>query len=283
MKINIPAKTFLVGEYSVLLGGAALGLATSPCFEVEYGDSEFCELHPDSAAARYLKQMDKKPKFKITDPYIGGFGRSTAEYLAAITLDDEQTSSKFHDIFKKYKTFHSGSGVDLAFQYFGMVCLADPIISFYQTFSWHFDHLDFFTISTGLKIKTHEHLANLDLAKLADLPKMSNKIVQSYVENREELFLSLMKDWCEKLKQYGLTHENSLKMKYKLESFEPIKLVKPCGALGADVLLVFFDKDEKKIVQNYLLENNYKIAAHSSNLTQGFFSSCADYRRENVD
>jgi mevalonate kinase len=32
--VSIPGKTFLVGEYSVLVGGEALGLATAPCFKL---------------------------------------------------------------------------------------------------------------------------------------------------------------------------------------------------------------------------------------------------------
>ena len=43
MKYLIPGKTFLLGEYSALVGGSVLGLATAPGFSVSYSsvmDSE---------------------------------------------------------------------------------------------------------------------------------------------------------------------------------------------------------------------------------------------------
>ena len=36
MKLAIPGKTFLVGEYAVLVGGKALGVATEPYFEADF-------------------------------------------------------------------------------------------------------------------------------------------------------------------------------------------------------------------------------------------------------
>ncbi len=55
MKFFIPGKTFLVGEYAVLLGGAALGLATKPYFELTEADDEKRgnDFHSDSPAGRY--------------------------------------------------------------------------------------------------------------------------------------------------------------------------------------------------------------------------------------
>ena len=62
MKFFIPGKTFLVGEYAVLLGGAALGLATKPYFELTETEADEAadEFHPDSPAGRYLKPENKK-------------------------------------------------------------------------------------------------------------------------------------------------------------------------------------------------------------------------------
>lgn len=279
MKLNVPGKTFLVGEYSVLLGGSALGLLTKPCFKITYDQGPGLDFHNESPAGMYLRKHNKSVLASMKDPYIsGGFGRSTAEYWTVAAPDLIKTKQAFHMISAEYKSLHSGSGVDLAFQYFGQVCLADPLIQFYQTFNWHFQNLDFYIISTGLKIKTHEHLKNLSLNSLRDLPALSNKITKVFSENKEFEFLALMKDWCKALEALGLTHNNSLEMKARLETFEPIKLAKPCGALGADVIIVFFAKSHKESVRNFLLQNKYNIQAHSSDLIEGVSSQLDKFR-----
>lgn len=299
MKINIPGKTFLVGEYSVLMGGSALGIATKPFFEIIYNsaisDRTIADpplvFHPASAAGLYLKKYSKSiqpPFITIKDPYpLGGFGRSTAEYFAVAIPELLKKESTFYDIFAEYKSLHSGSGADLAFQYFGKICLADPSLQFYQTFNWHFENLDFFILSTGLKISTHEHLSeiknNKKLDSLRDLPVLSNKITRVFSENREFEFLALMKEWCKLLNFHGLTHTHSLEMKAQLESFDSIKLAKPCGALGADVMIIFFAKTHQETVKNHLLQNKFHIQAHSSDLSAGVASQIQNQQQGLVD
>ncbi len=285
MKFEVPGKTYLVGEYSVLLGGSAIGLATNPCFEINYDPNskknEQVQFHPESPAALYLAQYQKTIRATIKDPYIqGGFGRSTAEYWSAIVPDLLKKELSFNDILTEYKKLHSGSGIDLAFQYFGNICLADPLIQFYQTFNWHFENLDFFIISTGKKIATHDHLKNLDLKILKDLPVLSNRITQVFAENKEFEFLSLMKQWCAKLQELGLTHPNSIELRGLLESCDSIKLAKPSGALGADVIIVFFAKSHRETVKNFLFQNNIQMQAHSNDLAIGISSQLDALRAE---
>ena len=283
MKFNVPGKTYLVGEYSVLLGGSAIGLATNPCFEIEYDSKteEQVGFHSESPAARYLALHKKSIVVSIKDPYLnGGFGRSTAEYWSAVVPDLLKQEQNFVSILAEYKSNHLGSGIDLAFQYFGHICLADPLIQFYQTFNWHFENLDFFVISTKMKIATHEHLKNLDLASLKDLPTLSNRITQVFAENKEFEFLSLMKQWCSLLQERGLTHPNSIELKRLLESCESIKLAKPCGALGADVIIVFFAKSHRETVKNFLFQNNIQMHAHSTDLAPGISSQLGGLKTE---
>lgn len=276
MKLEVPGKTYLFGEYSVLLGGAAIGLATQPCFQINYQPPTpaaapgLIQFHPESPAARYLEKHKKSVAATLQDPYLlGGFGRSTAEYWAVLIPDLLTNPRDFHALLAEYKSLHQGSGIDLAFQYFGSVCLADPTHGFFQTFSWHFENLDFFVLSTGKKIATHEHLKTLDLDSLKDLPALSEKLTHVYAENKEFEFLSLMKQWCALLMEHKLIHPDSLELKARLESFESIKLAKPCGALGADVILVFFAKSQKESVKNFLYQNDFLIQAHSSDLAPG--------------
>lgn len=302
MNFQIPGKTFLVGEYSVLLGGAALGLATRPYFDYQIFEEtqlsseiklQLTTFHPESPAGLYLKKNGQPQYIIFKDQYqmhgaIGGFGRSTAEYFAAITSDLLVNKKTFFQILNEYKALHQHklippSGMDLAFQFFGQITLADSTHQFYQTLNWNFLNLDFYLISTGMKISTHDHLSQLDINKLADLLPISDAAIKAFQENNEMRFLEAMKNWCKKLVEKSLTHVNSLKMIHHLEKNSEIYLVKPCGALGADVLLVFFDKKNKKSVEQILLNNQYQIQAHSSDLTNGLSAQLRSYWSQNVD
>lgn len=121
MKIKIPSKTFLWGEYSALIGGSAGVLTSGPDFQLSiecitkqehFADSEILNsknriskdfdlstfkyakdlFHPDSPAGLLLKEsrnVDELPLwFNFSDPYDhkGGFGRSTAEFISMYIL-----------------------------------------------------------------------------------------------------------------------------------------------------------------------------------------------------
>ena len=294
MKFFVPGKTFLVGEYAVLLGGASLGLATKPYFEFDYlqdvadADLDLKRLkteksfHPDSPAGMLVKKHNLKLKFYFKNHYLeqgvlGGFGASTAEYLIALTPLLLNCKKSFFDILNEYKDLHVAqnvkpSGNDLAFQYFGQVTLADSALNFYQNFDWIFTNLDFCVISTGQKVPTHQHLADLDLTRLQDLPALSHQITKVYAENKPDDFIGLMREWCDKLEEKNLTHLHSLHLRKQLEKNENILLVKPCGALGADVMLVFFKRRDGEAVLQYLNEQKIQVMAGSDELSHGFVS-----------
>lgn len=292
LNFKIPGKTFLAGEYAVLLGGPALGLATSPCFEFSVDRDRATSFHPDSPAGKYLSHKNDRSEIYFKDPYTaldvrGGFGRSTAEYLAAITPELLQKKSGVFDILKEYKDLHKGqkvqpSGMDLVFQWLGGVTLADQKLQLYQNFQWNFSNLDFCLIYSGIKVPTHDHLATLDLAQLTELPQLSSLLCSLYSQNNEAEFLYQLGQWCELLKSKNLTHPHSLEIRQMLEASGIIKLVKPCGALGADVLIAFFDRTDNNQVRNLLSEKKYKVVAGSADLAPGLASQLRPYWSQNV-
>lgn len=314
LSFKIPGKTFLAGEYAVLLGGSALGLATSPCFEFtvnrnsasskNYGSNTdnassqdnavFSDtvFHADSPAGKYLTRHSSSSSIQFRDPYSamdvrGGFGRSTAEYLAVITPALLQKKTSVFDILQDYKNLHADqkikpSGIDLVFQCLGGVTSVDQQLQLFQNFEWNFLNLDFCLIYSGIKVPTHEHLASLDLNKLSELPKLSAMLCSLYSKNNEAEFLYQMGQWCELLKSKNLTHPHSLEIRQLLESTGVIKLVKPCGALGADVLIAFFDRVDRKQVRQLLFEKNYKVVAGADDLEAGLISQLRPYWSQNV-
>lgn len=307
MKLLIPGKTFLVGEYAVLLGGTALGLATRPYFEFDFLDpleksnplsdvSDFLNeqsFHPDSPAGLYLSSHPQKLLFRFRDHYqaqnvTGGFGRSTAEYLAAQAQDLIRKKKSFFDILSEYRALHSEklikpSGIDLAFQFFGSVTLADQTLGFYQNFDWQFQSVEFLAVATGLKVQTHQHLAELDLKRLENLPDLSNRIATLYSENKPVEFIEALSEWCERLNENHLTHLNSLHLKQHLEKHQEVILVKPCGALGADVVLVFFKPEHRLHIREVLDQLKLKSLAGPDDLAAGFVTQLRHFWSDHVD
>ena len=96
LKIEIPSKTFLWGEYAALEGGCAGVVCTKPHFifcSQEDETKEFSKkvnfesfkVHPQSPSGIFLTQEKKSlPSTYFQDPFYGagGFGRSTAEFLS---------------------------------------------------------------------------------------------------------------------------------------------------------------------------------------------------------
>src|SRR4051812_39210067 len=84
MKWQIPAKTFLIGEYAALVGHSAILLTTTPCFELSLEPSEKNFIHPESPAGLWLKKQEANIKLTWKDPYQGqgGLGASSAQFLS---------------------------------------------------------------------------------------------------------------------------------------------------------------------------------------------------------
>ena len=316
MNIRIPGKTFLVGEYSVLLGGPALGLATQPTFDFQIikskpvstsSTTETSQLvssvllpfkvHCESPAGMYVRQhadffssCNLQNDFFVFDEVIfsnsylqqgvvGGFGQSTAEYLLVWYIKNNQSPKKenflFADIRKEYRDLHVNktmkpSGIDLAFQYYGHVCLAKPDEEIYQNMIWPFANLDFYIISTGLKVPTHQHLSDLNKNQLESLPQLSNEVIQTFLKKDQSAFLEMMDRWVKSLQEKNLTHPHSIEIIKNLESVPSIELAKPCGALGADVIIVFFLQSQKQRVREILQKMKLNIIAEVGDLCKGF-------------
>jgi len=292
MNYRVPGKTFLVGEYSVLLGGAALGVATKPYFEFNF-QKEFnlfpsFQIHAESPAGLYLRahQVDQQIQQQVAflNPYLsqgvlGGFGQSTAEYLAVYAnLNQGENLNSFDQIREEYQSLHRNkknppSGVDLAFQYYGEVCLARPAEKNYQSGRWPFLDLDFFLVATGVKVATHQHLLELDLDELTLLPEQSEKVIEAFLQKKSSRFVDELKNWVHLLHTKKLTHSYSVDLRMQIEKNKKVLSVKPCGALGADVLLVLFESGDQEEVKKSLSALPLQIVARADDLCEGFYKN----------
>lgn len=277
---SVPGKTFLVGEYAVLAGGSCLGLGTNPSFSIvlNFAKQTF---HPDSPAGLYLRK-NNLPNFShnFINPYgVGGFGASTAEFIFSY-FSNPQASKKLEDIFAAYLGLYSDrkeqkpSGADLVTQLIGGLSHIDlsggaPKV---QRLAWNFKDLDFLIYSTGLKVKTHEHLASLDRKICDGLVKPCEDVIAAFKTNESYTFKNALASWSKKLEQLNLTASEALELKSHLESHIPGLLVKPCGALGADVIVIVVAKEQKQSVLSQIEALQIKgltFQADSSHLANG--------------
>ena len=280
LKFNIPGKTFLVGEYAVLAGGSCLGLGTRPGFSIQPNPNGQ-KFHPDSPAGLYL-QKHKLENFShdFKNPYgVGGFGASTAEFIFSY-YSNAQSSKNVEDIFNSYLDLYSDrkeqkpSGADLLTQLAGGISRIDlsspvPIV---EKLNWNFKDLELLVYSTGLKVKTHEHLAGLDRKVCGSLVKPSQDVVSAFKTNDSRTFTQALSEWSDKLQQLGLAAAEVTELKRHLQSQIPGILVKPCGALGADVIVILCSKVAKQHVleQIELLDiKGLHFQADSSQLANG--------------
>lgn len=280
LKFSVPGKTFLVGEYAVLAGGSCLGLGTSPSFSI-IPNANGNPFHPESPAGRYLhKKSIENFAHDFINPYgVGGFGASTAEFIFSYYANPNAVK-KISDVFENYLGLYADhkeqkpSGADLITQLIGGISHIDLSTSVpkFEKLSWDFSDLEFLLFSTGLKVKTHEHLAELDRRICDDLVKPSLEVIDAFKTNDGQTFTESLSAWSKKLEHLGLTAKPVVELKQLLEQRIPDILVKPCGALGADVIAILCSKARKKHVleQIQLLNiSGLSFKADSSHLTNG--------------
>ena len=285
MTLIIPGKTFLAGEYAVLVGGKALGVATKPCFETDFNLDELTVVHENSAAGLFLKSLGSSrsaiKSFK-NNAEVAGFGKSTAEFIAMWFHHHEAhlqaTPTFIKKIFHEYRGLFDQtselisikpSGADLMIQLLGQITYFDPEITSSKSLNWVFPEIDFDIISTGIKVPTHDHLAALNLKNLEPLTRPVDEILVTYFSVQPEAFLDSLKDWSLKLMDLNLQHHQAFALKQLLEKCPEILLAKPNGALGADTLTVFYRPEHKNQVRKYFQKNQVHHVTGLENLAKG--------------
>ncbi len=269
---TIPCKTFLVGEYAVLDGGEALGIATGPGFVLS---SDLMNYHPDSAVSLYLGQTQFS---RVQSIAPGGFGKSTAEFIFAYLQKVE--FPKFELILSDYlRLFDQSpkqrpSGADVVIQCLGGISHIASDKNKSHRIGWPFPDLGFLLVSTGLKIATHQHLKELDRSLIKHLPTLSLSVIEAFKKADQELFFKTLNNWKKALEQKGLTHPEVLKLMENLRQNIATQvtsefIIKQCGAFGADVMIIIFEKNKKDDITKILKRNGLSIVATENDLMDG--------------
>ena len=288
--LSVPGKTFLAGEYLALKAGPVLVFASQPRFElrVQKGQGALEGIHLDSPAGQLVKaHQDYFSGFdlKFIDPYQGkgGFGASTAQFLTVYAmyswkdsvLHEPQKLLDIKSLLDTYQKFawngqgYPPSGADLVGQLKGGWTLFDKGMGKVSSLSWTLADLDMVLVHTGNKLATHEHLRGLAEFPEKGLREVFEKIQEGLLEGKSEVFVGGVNSYAEALESLGLTCEPTLKLLAELRKVPGVKAVKGCGALGVDVVLIIFARNERKSLEQYLASQNLAVTTSRSQMSEG--------------
>lgn len=288
---QIPGKTFLLGEYAVLNSAPALVFCHEPYFEFEVRDQlspGFSKwdvfFHPESPAGIYSRQLDlhKYNLFIKCDHQYGhgGFGLSTAEFLVAYQIgqmvrgksrgeefivDDLQLETDHQQLLLAYwsifdsSTKKRPSGADLQAQSRGGFCYVDQKQGILQNFPWLFDDLSVIVVPTGNKLKTHEHLNQLENLNFSSLIAMTSQLNHVFAKADSAQLITLVNEYGVALAQMGLLTPYSSQLMEDLRSIHGVHAIKGCGAMGADSILMIVSSQQKKIIQDELRRRDLRF------------------------
>ena len=276
LQINIPTKTFVLGEYAVLLGQPALMLAHEPFFSVTvnriHSDAPVhSSFHPESPAGRWV--TEHRDAFQglcldLSDPLggIGGLGRSSAEFIgvwwALHQLNDLSESIELKQLYMDYlncsKT--SGqfqpSGVDVLTQCVGGGLLSAQVKSSpsfkniqVHPLEWPFDSMKIMLMHTQTHCSTAEHVATLTKIP-QELSDSTHQGIQAIKDKSQSKFLSAIESFVHAQALASLITPDALNWIDQISALEGVYGVKGCGALGSDVMILFYNPQfEFKLMQ----------------------------------
>ncbi len=258
-EIEIPSKTFLLGEYAVLSGSPATLVATKPHFVLKVGAGQGLAsgFHPESAAGLFVREhrpMFSRLDMEFFDPHEGkgGFGASSAQYLAVWALwallqgSSFDLATAFSD-FKKILALKKdpSSGADFLCQAVGgaPILEVDPLAVLRG--SWKFQDMGFAIFRTGVKVQTHEHLIAAELPKNPEFHEVCVQSLAAFKEGIADEWIENVRRYAKLLKDQGLVAGSTRTLLSRIEDVRGVLFAKGSGSLGADTIVVYMKPDER--------------------------------------
>jgi mevalonate kinase len=288
---SVPSKTFIIGEYLVLSDGRALIAGTLPefTFIIENKKSGQTSLfHPKSAAGRFIdkyRSTFSNVEFTFNDPHsgLGGFGASSAQYIAAylakasLSLDCEQKTKKLSviDAWCEYAELFSEerctkpSGSDVVGQFAGGLSEVSLNPFSLEKHQWSFKDFGFFLLATGNKLNTHEHLSEVKKINFSVLRKSFDLAIVSLRRGEIEAFIEAINEYRAKLLEEKLMAKETETLINKLLELKSVRAIKGCGAMGIDVLFVVFPKNERDNLRTQCESLGLRVVADENAFADG--------------
>lgn len=292
LKLSVPAKNFILGEYAVLDRGTALLFTHSPRFmlSVTKGNPQLSGIHSASPAGLFYQQhFDLFSDYHILfiDPYhgIGGLGASSAQFVLLYAFYNHLQDNNFslEEMLETYREFAwSGqgfppSGADVVAQAMGDLLSWNPSKKEITSLAWPFEDLSFHFIHTKHKVSTHEHLHNLQLDfSLSELKKTVKLALKAFTQKDSANFCNAINTYANLLGAYNLTAGNTLRLLYELQKLPEVKAAKGCGALGSDVLFVVTPREHVTTIKNWAQDQKLLYLSNESDASTGLLIEIAD-------
>ncbi len=277
---NIPAKTFMMGEYAILQQHPAIGIATPPLFACVLDANKVnpsADFHPQSPAGRYLARCPARCAAQCLNPHqLGGLGQSSAAFLTAwLAHHHPNMHGDFNAIMDAFHASVDGtpyrpSGMDVATQLLGEVTLFDG--QTFQSMSWPFKDVGIGLWHTGITLPTHDHLKTLrDVPN--ELGVLAKASLSAFCQHHAPAFIETIKDYQMTLHAAGLQADHIEPLLNHLQKHPNILACKGCGAMGSDVVLALFDWHAKDDILQHVAKRKLRPLFVGQQLAHGLLQN----------
>ncbi|WP_131783193.1 mevalonate kinase family protein [Legionella gresilensis] len=281
MKWQIPAKTFLVGEYAALIDAPAIILTTEPNFELTIKENVSSLIHSNSPAGRFwCEQGQSLNQLEWVDPYHGkgGLGASSAQFIGAYLADchlkgDLPRDEKLLNNYYQYAWHGQGvkpSGYDVIAQsQHGCVYINNSNKTI-CCFDWVFKDISFILLHTGNKLATHSHLESAQLLPgFVNLKSIVKQAENAFKVSDSEKLIDAIDAYQRALTELYLVAPTTLEFLKQFKTNKDILAAKGCGALGMDILLLIVSSHKLNTLVDNLRKEQWLVLATSQDLFQG--------------
>jgi mevalonate kinase len=282
MRLQIPAKTFLLGEYAAIAGASAIILTTTPCFELAFAEDEKMHgIHPDSPAGQWwAHHRISSQGLSWRDPYqgIGGLGASSAQFLGAYLascslLHVDPNQKALLDAYYQCSWRGEGlrpSGYDVLAQSQNQCVYINHEQQIMKSYQWPFKDISFLLLHSGQKLATHYHLQNMRLPNsINQLTATVELAHQAFEQVDSEKLVEAVSCYEQQLASLGLVAPHSQEHIRNFNSQPEVLAAKGCGALGADVLLLIVPSTCLKSKAKNLADEGWTVLATNNDLYAG--------------
>jgi len=270
IEISCPAKTFLIGEYAVLDEAPAILLNTNPRFTCQIkktNKAQTIDIPKESPADQWMKKNPHdfhcvELKWTHSSHLLNnGLGFSSAMFnvlyaYSFILREGHIDHIKPQEIWRSYRNLHfdgfKPSGADVISQWVGGLSIFEQDPLHVETLTSYFPDLECLILKTEESFNTHEYLKDFKMTDLSDLKRISCSAVNALKEKNQDQFLQDINNYRKKLIEKNFITEKSLKILNHIEKLDFIKAFKACGTMGAETLIVFYDKQKDEEAKSAL-------------------------------
>lgn len=283
-RLSVPSKSFIVGEYAALQGGPALILNTTPRFALMVSETSSGSYH-NSQAPKVMEELLprlalNKYRIEFHDPHKGrgGFGASGAEILLLVALRRVMAKIELKpfeileevESVKKEIGWSLGSGYDVLGQTMGLVSSIERKEKKVTVSDWPFSNLGWVLLRGPTKVPTHSHLETVKIQDAGEIEKAARFAVDAFNKKNEMEFLQGIAYFYKELRTQELVHKSVQTIVDELIDIDGVLAAKGCGALGADMILVIYQKlNEDYVLTNLSRRHEIMNAVLSQGLTVG--------------